>query len=206
MVRKNKEDTEKTRELLLDAAESVFLEKGVGSASLEEIAKRAGVTRGALYWHFENKAALFGAVHERAKAPLDAFFDEEMQSAKDPIEALRASTIHVLQLLATDERMRNVFSIIMFRCEKPDEMSIAQNCCPVQKRMDVLAKFGRGFVKAHEEGRLVEGMTPELAAFALHAYVCGIFNDYLRYNDNRDLKKSAPSLMNIFFAGVLKKN
>lgn len=205
MARRNKEDTEKTRELLLDAAETVFLEKGVGSASLEEIAKRAGVTRGALYWHFDNKAALFGAVHERAKAPLDAFFDEEMQSGKDPIEALRISTTHALHLLATDERMRNVFSIMMFRCEKPDQMSIAENCCPVQKRMDVLAKFARGFVKAHEEGRLVDGMTPELAAFALHAYVCGIFNDYLRYNEERDLKKLATSLMKIFFEGIIKR-
>lgn len=58
MARRTKEDAEKTREALLDAAERVFLRRGVSTSTLNEIAKEAGLTRGALYWHFEDRKSV----------------------------------------------------------------------------------------------------------------------------------------------------
>ena len=58
-MRKTKEEAQQTRSNLLNAALNVFYERGVSKASLDEIAKTAGVTRGALYWHFKNKEDLF---------------------------------------------------------------------------------------------------------------------------------------------------
>ena len=58
-MRKTKEEAYQIRCNLLDAALTVFYERGVAQASLDEIAKAAGVTRGALYWHFKNKEDLF---------------------------------------------------------------------------------------------------------------------------------------------------
>ncbi len=54
-MRKTKEEAQQTRSNLLNAALNVFYERGVSKVSLDEIAKTAGVTRGALYWHFKNK-------------------------------------------------------------------------------------------------------------------------------------------------------
>lgn len=54
-----------TQTRLLDAAEALFAEKGFHAASLDEIAERAGYTRGALYWNFAGKDELFHAVIER---------------------------------------------------------------------------------------------------------------------------------------------
>ena len=65
MVRKTKEAALVTREGLLDAAQRVFSERGVTGTSLAEVAASAGVTRGAVYWHFKNKAALFKAMAAR---------------------------------------------------------------------------------------------------------------------------------------------
>lgn len=53
-----------TRSRLLDAAVQVFAEHGFRGTSADEVAERAGVTKGALYWHFENKRALFLALLE----------------------------------------------------------------------------------------------------------------------------------------------
>ena len=50
LARRTKEDAFATRNSLLDAAEQVFYEQGVARASLNEIAQRAGATRGAVYW------------------------------------------------------------------------------------------------------------------------------------------------------------
>ena len=52
MARRTREEALATREQLLDAAEQVFRERGVGHASLAEVAYAAGVTRGAVYHHF----------------------------------------------------------------------------------------------------------------------------------------------------------
>ena len=65
MARRTKAECEATRNALLDAAEAVFLEQGVSRTSLEQIARHAGMTRGALYWHFKDKDALFEAVREQ---------------------------------------------------------------------------------------------------------------------------------------------
>ena len=48
MVKKTKEDAEKTRNSIIDAARTVFLQRGVSRSSLEQIASKAGVTRGAV--------------------------------------------------------------------------------------------------------------------------------------------------------------
>jgi len=62
MARKTKLEALETRERLLDAGEVVFRQRGVTRTSLAEIAAAAGVTRGAVYWHFKDKAALFHAM------------------------------------------------------------------------------------------------------------------------------------------------
>ena len=65
MVRRTKEDALATRSSLLDAAELLFQAQGVSRTSLADIAREAGTTRGAIYWHFKDKADLFNAMMER---------------------------------------------------------------------------------------------------------------------------------------------
>jgi AcrR family transcriptional regulator len=67
---------EDTRQKLLDAAAEVFAEKGYASASMDDVAAAAGMTKGALYWNFDGKEALFHALlDERVYAPLRALVD-----------------------------------------------------------------------------------------------------------------------------------
>src|SRR5215468_10863238 len=66
MVRRTKEEALETRNRILDAAERIFEKRGVSRTSLQDIAEAAGVTRGAIYWHFKGKDELFAAMMERA--------------------------------------------------------------------------------------------------------------------------------------------
>lgn len=59
MPRRTKEDALKTRQLLIESAIQQFALRGVTSTTLADIADAAGVTRGAVYWHFASKAELF---------------------------------------------------------------------------------------------------------------------------------------------------
>lgn len=65
MVRRTKEEAQATRNLILDTAEVVFHERGVSRRTLNDIAQAAGLTRGAIYWHFQDKADFFNAMTQR---------------------------------------------------------------------------------------------------------------------------------------------
>jgi AcrR family transcriptional regulator len=81
-----RESQARTRARLLDAAEEVFVEKGIGAASVEEIAARAGYTRGAVYANFADKDALFAAVLDARLARRIDEIDALAAQARSPVE------------------------------------------------------------------------------------------------------------------------
>ncbi|HLB93107.1 MAG TPA: TetR/AcrR family transcriptional regulator [Terriglobales bacterium] len=82
-------DPERTRERLLQAASREIYRSGFQSASLDTILASAGVTKGALYYHFKSKEALGYAVIEEVIAPdVHGKWVRPFQSVKDPIDAL----------------------------------------------------------------------------------------------------------------------
>ncbi|HEF4774446.1 TetR family transcriptional regulator [Burkholderia multivorans] len=90
MARKTKEKALLTRESIVDAGERLFVERGVRPVSLEEIAESAGVTRGALYWHFSGKGDLLLEIFVRLRA------------------RMRGELIELTQCRSRDMALRNV--------------------------------------------------------------------------------------------------
>src|SRR5829696_7777889 len=80
-----------TRAALLKAARTIFAEQGYEAAATEEIVRRAKVTRGALYYHFEDKRALFDAVASDVAREI-ATKIEAMTPMDDPLQALIVGT------------------------------------------------------------------------------------------------------------------
>ena len=107
MVRRTKEEALQTRNRILDAAEQVFYDKGVSRTSLADIAAQAGVTRGAIYWHFENKGDLFTAMFDRVLLPLDELSAPPADGADDdPLTRLARMLKWCLQAESADPRRR----------------------------------------------------------------------------------------------------
>jgi TetR/AcrR family acrAB operon transcriptional repressor len=93
MARKTKEEAEKTRKDIIHSARKVFHQCGVSRSTLEKIAKEAGVTRGAIYWHFQDKAELFFAMREDVFTPMVERTDSFLLSDAydNPLDAIEAS-------------------------------------------------------------------------------------------------------------------
>lgn len=203
MARRTKEDAEKTRESLLDAAEAVFLRRGVSRATLEEIAREAGLTRGAVYWHFENKAAIFSAMHDRVKLPMDVMFDA-LTGGPDPLAGLKEMVLHVFHLVEKDAHVRNVLTILRLRS---GDAHYAENDTADtlrRKSKDVHDKFTRVFQQIERHHPLSTGLTPEFAAMAFHSFISGVLWDYLTAPESYPLRRMAAPLVDMFFRGVLK--
>ncbi len=103
-----KEQAEITRKNLLKAGLKVFSEKGFAASRLEDIAREAGVTRGAIYWHFKNKLELFCQLFITSIEILFSDAQHILQSSFSPSEKIRRLLIHIPTNLIEDEDYRAI--------------------------------------------------------------------------------------------------
>ena len=122
MAKKTKQEAQETRTSLIDAAEQLFQQRGVSRCSLQDIAQAAGLTRGAIYWHFKDKTELFKAMMERATMPLEEGMAAPEAALQLSLAELRWGWINVLHSTVNNERTRRVFDIAIHRVEYSGEM------------------------------------------------------------------------------------
>src|SRR5947199_9014858 len=93
------DQSQATREALIAAAHGLFAEKGFAGVATEEIVRAAGVTRGALYHHFDGKRELFAAVYEDVERQLvEQIAASAVATATDPLQALNAGAQAFLEI------------------------------------------------------------------------------------------------------------
>ena len=174
MARRTKDEAEKTRNAILDAAEKIFYKRGVTRTSLEQIAEEAGVTRGAVYWHFKDKLELCDAMSQRVFLPHEDMLEKlAAEPSAAPLEDLKKACMHALKMMAKDKRRRDVVSILFLRCEYVEEMlSIRKRHNECKNRMLVLSE--KIFTRAKELNMLASGWTPRQAAVATQSLITGL--------------------------------
>ncbi|RLK50364.1 TetR family transcriptional regulator [Alkalispirillum mobile] len=202
-MRKTKAEAERTRHQLLDAAEAVFLDRGVANTSLAAIAEAAGMTRGAIYWHFRDKTDLYNQMVRRVKLPLEAMraaYDGELDG--DPVAVLEELCLAAIRHLLNDDHARRVYTIVLHRRERrpgePREPAEQQN------REEAEAVFLSCFQSAEQQGRLQPGLTPERALDALIAFMTGLLYLWLQDPDRLDMQREAECLVRVCLRGLVK--
>lgn len=195
MARKTKEEALETRNHLLDAAEDVFHRAGYARTTLEAVAEAAGLTRGAIYWHFKNKSDLFNAMCERIRLPMEELAVAGVTSDnEDPLGHLRRICILFLTQAATDVHTRKVFDILYNKCEFVDPAD------PAYIRQQEAFLNGRGRLSkmlelAVKKGQLAGDVDVPLAAIMFHAGIDGVMRNWLFANDAFDLAAQAERLV-----------
>ncbi|NLS19448.1 TetR/AcrR family transcriptional regulator [Rhizobium sp. P40RR-XXII] len=104
--RSNRERTEKTKAALIAAARALFVEKGYAETSTPEIVAAAGITRGALYHHFEDKRALFRAVVREEALAVTRAIEQATPEQLAPRNALIAGSNAYLDAMRVTGRTR----------------------------------------------------------------------------------------------------
>jgi TetR/AcrR family acrAB operon transcriptional repressor len=202
MVRKTREEALATREQLLDAAEHVFQKRGVGHTTLAEVADAAGLTRGAIYWHFKSKAELFEAMVARAELPIDSAMEQmDSDSLQDPLGAVRAMAIHALTHLAESPRTQAVFDVVFLRCEYTDDLKIVEQR-HLADRDRCISRVQQGLEQAVRKGQLPAQLDARLAAQGMYAFVGGLMRDWVQDREAYDLEAVAPQLIDVYLGGL----
>ena len=200
VARRTKDEAVETRNQILDAAERIFSERGVSRTSLTDIAEAADVTRGAIYWHFKDKADLFNAMMARVTLPLENAF-EQVRADEDPLPGLRECVLRALRNTAGDEQTRRVFEVATQKVEYVDEMGAVRlrHIAVRQQFLDQMQRALRG--SARQRGvRLA--LPAAAAAHGLHALVDGLIQNWLLEPAAFDLARTGEQVMDRYLAGL----
>ena len=191
MVRRTKEEAQETRAQIIEAAEKAFYKRGVARTTLADIAELAGVTRGAISWHFNNKAelvqALLDSLHETHDHLARA---SESEDELDPLGCMRKLLLQVFNELVLDARTRRINEILFHKCEFTDEM------CDMRRQrqthsLECNLRIGLTLRNAVHRGQLPENLDTTRGAVCIHAYINGLIGQWLLVPDSFQLHQEA---------------
>ena len=131
MARKTKAEAAETRQQIILAAIDAFYENGVSKTSLDEIARRASVTRGAVYWHFSNKLCIFEALYDELHESLTdsiladlAELDNLNNLSADPLGQLKQRCTALLIDVQENPRKHALLTLFFLKCDYSGEMEV----------------------------------------------------------------------------------
>lgn len=197
-VRRTKEQALATYDNILDSAECVFVRQGVSRTTLQHIADAAGVTRGAIYWHFQDKADVFNAMLQRAKMPLESAMQTLTRpNTEDPLGDLKEYAMIVFRLMESDLKARRVFEIATLKIEYVDEMTAVR-----VRRAEMMARWMAGAESklrfAMDNGHLVPGAAPRDVALGLWALIDGLLRAWMTEPASFSLSAKGESIVSIY--------
>jgi TetR/AcrR family acrAB operon transcriptional repressor len=189
---------------LLDAAELLFQAQGVSQTSLQQIAQQAGATRGAIYWHFKDKADLFNAMMERVILPLEAGPRAAAVAAgpdDDPLAEIEEGMVHALTLMTTDPQVRRVFDVATHKVEYTHDMASVQ-----QRHLDArnacVSDFEKALRLAARRDHIRLPVPGYVAAQGLHALISGLIQNWLLDPTAFELVPTGRRTFQVYLAGL----
>jgi AcrR family transcriptional regulator len=193
------ERTAATRALLIDSARKLFARNGFGAVSTEAIVAGAGVTRGALYHQFDDKAALFEAVYEQVEQELVADVGQRIVAASpgDQLQAMRVGARLFLDLVSA-----------------PDVQQIVLIDAPAvlgwEQWRAVGIKYGLGIIEAMLAQAIADGVIPDQprrpTAHVLLAALDEAALYIARAADNRHAREEMEQVCDRVIAGIAGRN
>lgn len=200
MPRRTKQASLATRDAILDAAEHLFQQRGVSATSLQDVAHAAGVTRGAVYWHFRDKTEVFDAMLARVLLRLDEAAAAPLQGDGPALPRLRTHLASLFAWIEHDAQAARVFDVVTTRVEYVDRLSglrarqTASCRAFVQQLQAVLAD-------AQVRHELPPSAPAADAAVALFALVDGLIRNWVLDRTAYSLSAVGPAAVDRLLAG-----
>ncbi|MBB3289399.1 MULTISPECIES: TetR family transcriptional regulator [unclassified Rhizobium] len=175
-MRRTKEEAAETRSEILHSAKALFLDKGYENVSLEEIAAAAGVTRGAVHWHFKNKQGLMFAIRDEAQQPFQELAERmSKELPTNPLDLVAEAIAGIFDDVQGDPRKRSMLKVMMHL-----DMAFCDGTTNRASsfRHDMHEHFERIFTLMNEKTKLPAPWTPDTAASALTAVIGGLITEW----------------------------
>ncbi len=204
-MRRTKEDADLTRRALLDAALEVFSQKGFDAARLEDVAKAAGVTRGAIYHHFGGKAELFNALGIEADTSGSSAVQRAIAEGGGTLAIFRRVIVYSMELLQKDSRYRKVSELYLFNLGTSPELAHFQ-----QERREGMTRPVEeiaGYIRAAQaQGEVRADLEPVTTAKAFLAYQSGLNLVWLLNPALISVEREAGAIADVLLYGIAPRD
>lgn len=200
-MRRTKEDAELTRQAVLDAALQVMSRRGYAGTRLEDIARAAKVTRGAIYHHFPGKPELFAALVDDATEVGNRAVARAIAEGGDFLGTAERILIYTIDLMAQDGRFRGATALLLFSTHDSPELKPLRRLREKQglAQLDQIIGF---FNLGIQQGAVRPDLDPAVAARAFLAYQNGLVLLWLSSPGIIDAKRHAAGLAQTFVRGI----
>lgn len=197
-MRRTKADAEKTRIAILKAALTVFYKKGVSRATLTDISKGAGLSRGALHWHFKDKSDLFLQLYDYMSAGTalrtKSWSDESIRTLSD----LKSVVLSGLETFFSDRAVRKFLTVIFSRMEYIAEFRTLCNH-EVEYQQNSVRELEEVYARLLLAGEIQDWISPRHAARQTYIFIDGMI-DCLSIDDTEFLvQEELASTVDQFF-------
>ncbi len=195
MARKTKEEAQETRNAILEAAVRVFAVKGVARTSLDDVAREASVTRGAIYWHFANKAGLLNTLWDQVLlfyAPLAEA--SENPDEPDPLGKMQALYLSFFTGMIEDQRQQQLFRLLFDDSDRSKDTEVIRQR-HAQKRIERLKGLQITLFNAKARGQLPPDFDVRLGAISVLAYIYGLIANWTMTPELFDVQQDVPHLI-----------
>ncbi|MCP4162036.1 MAG: TetR family transcriptional regulator [Deltaproteobacteria bacterium] len=199
MARKTKEEALKTKISILDSALSLIYERGYSKTSLVDIAKQLGLTKGAVYWHFESKKDLFITLIKDISEKMDKILDPIARKIKTPND-LKSFFHEYALVVAQDQQINKFFNILVYKIEWNEDLSDATELLN-QNDDEIILYIEYLFKKWKKKKIISKDIEPLKTAKVLISHFYGVVYDSATESDLIELVDIS---MDIFFKGIEK--
>lgn len=199
MARKTKEEALETRQGIIDASVRVFARHGVAKASLTDIAREAGVTRGAIYWHFANKADLLNSLWEHVLefyAPLTEAC--ENVDEPDPLGKLQELYTSFFVAMEEDSLQQQLFRILFEDGDRSKDTEVIR-----QRHQQLRRERYHGLqvvlTNAIRRGQIPQGFDVCLGTVIIFSMVQGLITNWVMNPEFIDIKTHGSVVVEFVF-------
>jgi hypothetical protein len=196
-MRRTKTEALKTKEYLMLAALDTFYKKGIARTSLNEIAQAAGVTRGALYWHFKNKEDLFDTLFQRICDDIESCMKEDSNNNNEQAwPSFRLTLTCFFERLQHNELHYKFHSILFLKCEHTEQNEAV---IAIAKKHQSLwrEKIVAVLTDAVQQKALADNLDTDMAVIFIKSSLDGLIWRWLSSGQGFDLAQTAPRMIEI---------
>ncbi len=202
-MRRTKEEAAITRARLLEVALESFHARGYSATTLDDIARQAGITRGAIQWHFGNKAELYNTLIRESYQEAATAFRDIYSAAGTPLQKLRLILIKWLGYTAENVKFRTMLEVVMLKTEVSPELAggMQEKTAGNQATIGFFSDLIRQGIQS---GEIRPEVHAEVAAMAALGMINGVTMIWLTDPTAFSLRGAAEEAVDIFLRGLAR--
>lgn len=175
ITERKQREKEQRRESIIDAAETVFFSKGLGNATMDDVASAAELSKGTLYLYFNSKEQIYLAIIMRGFAILDRLFKDSTNQATNGLEKTRAIGRAYQQFY--NDYPDYFAGLMYYESNKftPQQISELQDVCDVHQSEHSLNQLVAAIEEGQSDGSIKKSIEPVKMALLLWSMSTGVF-------------------------------